>query len=260
MINVVCFVGTGVITGEVTGVVIDVVTGVVFVVFADAVDNVLKLPTVLCVSDRSIIVIGSVCGLLDVVVKVCDVSVEGFVDFAIDVTSGVVIDRTFVIVIADNVIGDFVIFNSELTGTSIVAADPGVVGVNAAGVVAVDVDAIVVVIVASHVDGVVEIDDVFRGNIVVVGVFLVDVIGVGLVGAVEIVVIDGFDEDAAVNGNDDCSVIIDDAVERFVDDAEVIVVDGVVFILDGSTKVVVDDFHVVVGDDFDEILAVASIG
>ena len=264
MINVVCFVGTGVvtgmITGEVTGVVIDVVTGVVFDVFADAVDNVLKLPTVLCVSDRSIIVIGSVCGLLDVVVKVCDVSVEGFVDFAIDVTSGVVIDRTFVIVIADNVIGDFVIFNSELTGTSIVAADPGVVGVNAAGVVAVDVDAIVVVIVASHVDGVVEIDDVFRGNIVVVGVFLVDVIGVGLVGAVEIVVIDGFDEDAAVNGNDDCSDIIDDAVERFIDDDEVIVEDGVGIIFVDSTKVVVDDFDVAVADDFDEILAVASIG
>ena len=262
MINVVCFVGTGVvtgvITGEVTGVVIDVVTGVVFDVVTGTVDNVLKLPTVLCVSDRSLIVIGSVCGLLDVVVEVCDVSVESFVDFAIDVISGVVIERIFVIVIVDDVIGDFVIFNSEFTGTSIVvAADPGVV--NAVGVVAVDVDVIVVVIVASDVDGVVDIDDVFRGNIVVVGRFLVELIGVGFVGAVEVVVVYGFDEDTG-NGNGECFDTIDDVVERFVDDAEVIVEDGVGFILDGSTKGVVDDFDVAVGDDFDEILAVASIG
>ena len=226
---------TGVITGEVTGVVIDVVTDVVFDVVTDAVDNVLKLPTVLCVSDRSIIVIGSVCGLLDVVVEICDVSVEGFVDCAIDVISGVVIERIFVIVIADDVIGDFVIFNSDFTDTgNNVCAGNDVVCVNA----------VVVVIIASDVDRVVGIGDVFRDNIVDEGVFLGDVFGVGFVGAVEVLVVDGFDEDATVNGNGECFDTIDDVVERFVDDVEVIVEDGVGFILDGSTKGVVDDFDV----------------
>ena len=152
-------------------------------------------------------------------------------------------------------IGDFVIFIFEFTGTGIfVTAGPDVVDVDD-----VDVDAVVVAVVSSDVDGVVDID-VFLGNIVAGDMLLVDVFGVGFVGAVEVVVNDGFDEDATVIGSEECSNIIDDAVERFVDDAEVIVNDDVGFILVDSTKVVVDDFDVVVGDDFDEILAVASIG
>ena len=212
---------TDVVIGVVFNIVVVVVTGVVIDVVNESVVDLLKLSIACCVSVASINVIGSVFVLLDVIIEVSNVSVDNCVNFSVDVF----IEGMFVVVVADDVIGDFVDFTFEFTDTGIVVA----------------------VIVAMDDDSVADNGDKCGGEIVVGGIFVAGLVGVDVV------------DDATVNFNDESSDIIDDAVESFIDDAEVIAEDGVGFILDGSTKLVVDDLDVVVGDDFVETVAVESI-
>ena len=130
----------------------------------------------------------------------------------------------FVVVVADDVIGDFVDLIFEFADTGIVVA----------------------VVVAIGVDSVADDEYDCGGEIVVADIFVGGVAGVDVV-------------DDAIVSNDESSGIIDDVVESFIDDAEVFAEDGVVFFPDCSTKLVVDDLNVAVGDDLVKTVAVESI-
>ena len=158
---------------------------------------------------------------MDTVVEFSDVSVEIFVDCAIDVIPGR-IEGILALAVADDVVDDSVDFPFEFTDMSMVA----VVGLGA-----------VVIVIG--------VDNVF---VVVIGVCFVDVLDV-----------DGFAEDVAVNGKEESSDITDDAVDGFIDGSEVVWKDNAEVILDGSMNVVIGDFNGVPGVDFVKILDVGSI-